>query len=215
VIGDHAKAIILSAVSHYMSKMRTLVVGLYVVLACACPDGLAQDSSTEDAAKLVELDAIKIVGTRLPVPSVIRLTGLKIGDKVNDLIVNTACHKITATGLVKKIDYAYDLYPDKPGVALTLTLLDEGPLLSARILPADQDERLWQSLVAFDPLFDRRLPRTEKALAFYAANIEKVLKQQGRENEYAAPTVTGDANGEAREIVFQIREYKQQIQKRK
>jgi len=40
-------------------------------------------------------------------------------------------------------------------------------------------------------------------------NIERCLKAEGREAEYALPIVVGDANGSPSEIVFRIAHYKQ------
>jgi hypothetical protein len=102
----------------------------------------------------------------------------------------------------RKIDYGYDLYPDRPGVALTLTLVDEVPLLPARIRPESEESELWSSLQSLDRLFTQELPRTEKALNFYAANIERCLKAKGRDNEYAASSVVGDQAGNAGAISF-------------
>jgi hypothetical protein len=166
--------------------------------------GLTQTS----ADKLVEVESIKVTGTRLPADSVTRLSGIKLHDRVNDLIVNTACHKITATGLVKTVDYAYDTYPDRLGVVLNLTIADEGPLLPASIRPAAEENALWSSLQTLDPIFTRELPPTEKALAFYSKNLEKCLQMNGHANEYASSSVTADSKGKLIGIVFEIRQYK-------
>jgi len=162
----------------------------------------------DNALKLVQLEDIKVSGTHLPAASVIRLSGLKVGDKVNDLIVNAACHKITSTGLVKSIDYFYDLYPDKAGVSLTLALKDEGELLPASIRPSAEDDLLWKALVARDPIFQRQMPRTEKAMSFYATNLAKVLEEQGRKDEYAEGVILNDGTGQPASVVFEIRKYK-------
>jgi hypothetical protein len=127
---------------------------------------------------------------------------------VNDLIVNTACHKITATGLVTTVDYAYAVYPDRSGAELILTIADQGPLLPPSIKPAGDENALWSSLQAIDPIFTRELPPTEKALAFYSRNIERCLRASGRSNEYAAAKVTGDSKGDSTAIVFEIHQYK-------
>ena len=179
----------------------------FLTLTLLLPTAQAQNK-TDDALKVVQIEAIHVTGTHLPIESVIRLSGLKVGDKVNDLIVNTACHKVTTTGLVKSIDYFYDLYPDKPGVALTLALKDEGDLLPASIKPVADDESIWTALLAADPVFLRKMPRTESALRFYAASIGKILEQQGRKDEYAAPEVLANAAGQPAGIVFEIRKYK-------
>ncbi len=134
------------------------------------------------AERLMEVEGIRVKGTRLPSDSIIRLLGIKLHDKVNDRIVNIACHNIAATGLVKSVDYVYDAYPDRPGVVLNLTVADEGPLLPASIKPAAEESTLWSSLEALDPIFTRELPPTEKALAFYAKNLEKCRQANGRAN---------------------------------
>ncbi len=192
-----------------MRRIALQAISWLSILLCISLTTAAQNAPTSADSKLVRLDKIEVSGTRLPIDSIIRLSGLAIGQEVNDAIVNRACHKITSTGLVKSIDYGYDSYPDKPGVVLVLTLIDEGPLFPSKIEPANDDLHIWQLLQSTDPLFTRELPRTEKALSYYNVNIERCLKAEGREAEYALPIVVGDANGSPSEIVFRIAHYKQ------
>jgi hypothetical protein len=187
------------------------LISVIAMLACAVAvHGFAQSpESTEAAAnRLLEIESITIKGSRLPSDSVIRLSGLKVHDKVNDLMVNAACHKITATGLVKTIDYAYDVYPDRPTAALILTPSDEGPLFPATIKPLALADALWACLQVRDPIFTKELPRTEKALTFYSKNLDACLEQNGHPNEYAAAAVAGDSSGNATGIVFEVRRYR-------
>jgi hypothetical protein len=170
---------------------------------------VSQNRPNSEGEKLVRLDKIEIRGTRLPADSIVRLSGLTIGQRVNNGVVNAACHKITSTGLVKSIDYGYDSYPDREGVVLALTLVDEGPLFPSKIEPEKEELHLWQLLQSADPLFTRELPRTERALNYYSANIERCLKSEGHDDEYASPVVVADANGNPSEIVFRIAHYKQ------
>jgi hypothetical protein len=167
------------------------------------------EGQVPEANRLVSLNKIEIQGSRLSEAGVIQLSGLAVGQQVNDLVVNNACHKITASGLVKKVDYGYDVYPDKPGVSLVLTLVDEAPLFPSTITPASESELIWGALLQSNPLLKRELPRTEAALKFYAVQIESILKQRGRDNEYVAPLVAADAAGSPTGIVFAIRTYKQ------
>jgi hypothetical protein len=160
------------------------------------------------AERLMEVERILVTGTRLPSDSVIRLSGIKVHDKVNDLVVNKACHNITATGLVKSVDYTYDAYPDRPEITLTLTIKDEGPLLPASIKPQTEEELFWSALQRIDPIFTRDLPPTEKGLAFYTKNLDTCLNSMGRSNEYFASDVTADSSGKLTGIVFEIRKYK-------
>lgn len=190
-------------------RIVSLTIASLSISLCFSLAAAAQNVPASEGVKLVRLDKIEIRGTRLPIDSIIRLSSLTIGQHVNDAIVNAACHKITSTGLVKSIDYGYDSYPDREGVVLTLTLVDEGPLFPSKIEPEKEESHLWQLLQSEDPLFTRDLPRTERALNYYSANIERCLKAEGREDEYASPIVVGDANGNPSEIVFRIAHYKQ------
>ena len=170
--------------------------------------GAGMGAAQTAAERLLEVESIHVQGTRLTSNSVIRLSGIKLHDRVNDRIVNAACHRITATGLVKSVDYAYDAYPDRPTVTLKLTIVDEAPRLPAKIRPSADEDWLWASLEAVDPLFTRELPPTEKALAFYSKNFDKCLEVKGRSNEYVASDVTADTSGKLTGIVFQVRQYK-------
>ncbi len=167
-----------------------------------------QELAQAVADKLVEVESISVKGTRLPSDSVIRLSGVKLHDRVNNLIVTAACQKIADTGLVKTVNYAYDAYPDRPGIRLILNLIDEGPLLPSTIKPAADENKLWSALQSLDPIFTRELPPTKKALAFYSKNLEKCLQANGRPNEYADAHVTADPGGKLIGVVFEVRQYK-------
>jgi hypothetical protein len=159
-----------------------------------------------DPHKLVELGGIEVNGSRLPASSIIRLSNLKVGQKVNYDIINDACHRITSTGLVALVDYAYNLEPGKPGVVLSFTVTDEMPLLPAKIYPSEDEDQIWRCLQSADPIFTREMPNTRNALGFYATNINRCLENVGARQDYARPSVVCDRVGRAAEIVFSIRE---------
>jgi hypothetical protein len=159
-----------------------------------------------DPHKLVELGGIEVNGSRLPASSIIRLSNLKVGQKVNYDIINDACHRITSTGLVALVDYAYNLEPGKPGVVLSFTVTDEMPLLPAKIYPPEDSDQIWACLQSADPIFTREMPNTRNALGFYATNINRCLENVGARQDYARPSVVCDRVGRAAEIVFSIRE---------
>jgi len=166
-------------------------------------DGLGQ---AEDHHKLIELLGVEWIGSRLPTASLMRLSGLKVGQKVNYDILNEVSSKITSTGLVSTVDYAYNVQPNRPGVIVSFKISDEMPLLPASIYPAANEELLWSCMQAADPIFGRELPNTGNAMRFYEANIDRCL-EMGSENRdfYAKPTVACDAKGKAAKIVFNIR----------
>lgn len=169
---------------------------------------LGQDAPQPDEKTIVQVSRIVATGSRFSTLSIVHLMGISAGDKVNDELVRKACGRLTSTGLFKSIDYEYLMYPDKPGVQLTLKIVDEGGLVPARIDPDKDDESLWPALQQLDPVFTRQMPPNEKAINFYAENLNHCLKAMGREDEYAAPTVTGDAGQNPTAVVFKIRHYK-------
>src|SRR5438477_10975796 len=155
-------------------------VAVFLGLLCFLPLASPQNSQPPDPDKLVELDGFDVKGTRIPAESIIRLSGLKVGQQVNYSIINDACHKITSTGLVKMIDYAYERYPEKSGVILSLTVTDELPLFSAKIIPPEDTDRIWACLQSADPIFTRELPNTRAALNFYSSNINRCIEIHGQ-----------------------------------
>lgn len=170
----------------------------------ALPAAAAQDPSL----RVIEVEQIHVSGTRIPADSIVRLSGLQVHAKVNELDVISACHKITATGLFKSVDYTYDAYPDRPGVTLNLAVTDEGPLIPASIAPASDDAAIWPALESANPILTRSLPPTEKGIAFYERAIDNYLHANGRSDEYASGNVKGDPQGRPAAIVFVIRKYK-------
>lgn len=160
----------------------------------------------QDHHELVELLGYEWTGSRLPTASLIRLSGLKVGQKVNYDILNDACNKITSTGLVSAVDYAYNVQPGKPGVMVSFKVWDEKPILPAIIFPQENAQLLWGCLQTADPIFTRELPNTRAALHFYSTNIDRCL-ENGSENKdfYTKATVACDAKGQAAKIVFNIR----------
>ena len=171
------------------------------------PLGLAQ---TQPAAPSLDhhqprrLDAIQVSGTRLSSESIIRISGLKIGQIIDEATLKEASDRITATGLVKGIDYSYNVARGQQGVLLTLNVFDEGPLLPANILPENEAAGIWACLQSADPIFTREMPNTEKAIHFYSINIARCLNNSGRERVSA--TVACDGTGKSIAINFHVPE---------
>jgi hypothetical protein len=180
-----------------------IVLGLCVL--CFLPSAYPQSSSPPDPKKLVQIDGFKVNGSRIPAESIIRLSGLKVGQTVNYSIINAACHKITTTGLVKMINYGYDVAPGEKGIILSFNVVDEMPLLPARIVPAEDADKIWGCLQTADPIFTRELPNTRAAMDFYSANIERCIEVHGQQDAYVHATVPCDRTGKPAEILFDIR----------
>jgi hypothetical protein len=169
----------------------------------------SRSGSAEDRHKPVQLAGIEVTGTRLPPPSIIKVSGLKIGQMINDDVLKEASDKITSTGLVKGLDYGYNIMPGKPGVYLTLKVFDEEPLLPARILPEEQAQPIWSCLQSSDPIFSQEIPNTENAIHFYSINIARCLGNSGANHERIAATVACDGSGKSIAVDFHVAPPKQ------
>lgn len=168
--------------------------------------GFAQSRPTLDRHEPMRLDAIEVTGTRLPPPSVIRVSGLKVGETITDENLKQATDKITSTGLVKGIDYAFNPGNGKQGVSLSLHVFDEGPLLPVRIEPLDIATQVWSCLQTADPIFTAEMPNTEKAIHFYSVNMARCLGDSGAERERVSATVACDGSGKSIAIDFHLRQ---------
>ena len=177
---------------------------LLLLLSCFSVPGSSQNHRAPDSGKLVDLAGFEVKGTRIPANSIIRLSGLKVGQKVNYAMIDQACHKITSTGLVKLIDYAYEVQPGKPGVVLSFKVVDELPLFPAKILPAEDTDRIWHCLESSDPIFTRELPNTSNALQFYSSNINRCIQLHGQHDAHVRASVACDVHGNTAQIVFDI-----------
>jgi hypothetical protein len=151
------------------------------------------------------LEGLQVTGTRLPVESVIRISGLKVGEMINDETLKQASDKLTSTGLIKGLDYGYNLVPQTNGVYLMLNVFDEGPLLPAEILPAEEAEPVWHCLQAADPIFTKEMPNTEKAIHFYSINMARCLQNSESARERISATVACDGTGKSIAINFHVR----------
>lgn len=190
--------------------MRIAVTRLQIAALFLCSlrfvsSALAQNSPPSDPNRLVEIVGFDVKGSRIPPDSIIRLSGLKVGQQVNYSAIDAACHRITSSGLVKMIDYAYERYPGKPGVVLSLNVTDELPLYPAKVVPPEDADKIWGCLQAADPIFTRELPNTRAALNFYSANINRCIEIHGQHDAYVHATVACDVQGNASEIIFDIR----------
>ena len=152
----------------------------------------------------MELLGISVAGTHLPAESILKISSLKVGQTINDDTLKQVSDKITSTGLVKGLDYGYDIKPGKSGVYLSLNVFDEGPLLPARILPVEQAPAIWACLQSADPIFMQEIPNTEKAIHFYSINIARCLGNTGSSQDRVSATVACDGSGKSIAIDFHV-----------
>jgi hypothetical protein len=159
-------------------------------------------AATADSEELVRIEKLAVRGSRFELQSVQMLTGLRLGQQINEASLRRAIQRMTDTGLVKNVDYSYASASKPTSVALELTIVDETPLLPASVQLPDVDaEDLWAYLKSIDPLFTRELPRTQKAIQYYVRYIERYLANR-KHPMRVATVITADAEGNASGIVF-------------
>jgi len=183
---------------------------LLAATACALPQSprtpplaAAQSAAAkDDAEQLVKVEKLKVDGSRLDPSSVQMLTGLRLGQQINETSLRKAIQRMLDSGLVKNVDYSYESMSSPTSVLLELRIVDETPLLPASIeLPGVEPEDVWAYLKGVDPLFTRELPRTQKGIAFYIRYIERYLFTLKRQDRVAT-VITADESGDASGIVF-------------
>jgi hypothetical protein len=162
-------------------------------------------ASTSSASEIVTIERLVAKGSRLETGSVQFLTGLRPGMKVNEAAVRKAAERMADSGLVKNVGYQYQSLSSVRSVELEFNITDELPLLSATIeIPDVEAEDVWAYLRGIDPAFTHELPRTQKAIAFYARYIERYCASQkgSLRTLKIASVITADADGNANGIVF-------------
>ena len=191
--------------------MRLLTIALVAgtilgPAAFAQPAAVDQSSgagqTTPPSQQVVTIEKLNVKGTRFPARSIQILTGLREGDQIDEAAVRKAIERMLESGLIRSVNYNYESLEDPRQVALELDIIDETPLYPASIeIPGVDPEPVWQYLESVDPLFTRELPRTQKALRFYAHAISDYLRTNKR-RDTLAPIVKGDAEGHPTGIVF-------------
>jgi hypothetical protein len=162
----------------------------------------AVDQAAPPSRRVVTIEKLNVKGTRFPARSIQILTGLSEGAQIDEAAVRKAIGRMLESGLIRSVNYNYESLADPSKVALELDVIDETPLYPASIeIPGVDPEPVWQYLESVDPLFTRELPRTQKALRFYAHAISDYLRTNKR-REVLAPVVKGDAEGRPTGIVF-------------
>jgi hypothetical protein len=173
---------------------------VFVAAFISAAFGLAQ--TTPPSQQIVTIERLDIKGTRFSARSIQILTGLREGDHIDEAAVRKAIERMLESGLIRSVNYNYESLENPSQVALELDVIDETPLYPASIeIPGLDPEPVWQYLESVDPLFTRELPRTQKALRFYAHAISDYLRTN-RRRDVLSPIVKGDAEGRPTGIVF-------------
>jgi len=123
------------------------------VLFITNASGMAQEAVVEAGKQPVKIQEIRIKGSRLPEKSILHLTGLQVGQTIEETKVRSALQHANDSGLFTNIGYTYESLPDSTNVILELQIVDQLPLVPATIkIPKIDAEQIWQYLQNFDPL---------------------------------------------------------------
>jgi len=110
--------------------------------------------------------------------TVLTIAGLRIGGPIDKAAIETACGKLTDTGLIQSISYRYARGP-KRGWVLTLTIEDQKQFTPASIdFPGVDDAELWRWLAAQYPAFDHKVPANDPAQEFVAKALAEHAKAE-------------------------------------
>jgi hypothetical protein len=160
----------------------------------------AKEGSAGDAQRLVTIRRITVQGTRLPTLSVIGLAQIKAGDQVNFAKLRGAMQKVTASGLIRNIDFDYESLPDREtDVVLHLKCTDVKPGARASMqIPNVNEEDVWSWLGQVDAMFTRDMPANEAAIRLYSHWIAKYLESHGEprfEEKFSVVAYASSATG--------------------
>jgi len=103
------------------------------------------------------------------------IAGLRLAAPIDKVGIEQACRKLQESGLFAAISYRF-ASGAKKGYALTLSVVDQGPLSNATIdVPGADENEAWQWLSAKFQRFDHQVPQVETAQNYLAAEIEHHL----------------------------------------
>jgi len=132
------------------------------------------------------LESVILEGTGVSREAVLAIAELRVGAPIDKKSMDTACAKLTDTGLFQSISYRYAPGP-KRGYVLTLTIEDQKQLVDAVIdFPFGDEAELWQWLASQYPPFNRKVPGNDAAQEF----LSRALAERAKSELEGQPVVT-------------------------
>ncbi len=124
------------------------------------------------------LESVTIDGTRVSREVVLELSGLRVGAPADREAIEAGCRKLEDTGIFASLKYSYAEGP-RHGVALTLSLVDQGALVPATLdIPGIDDAETWRWIESRFPAFDHKVPSPDAAQQYMARAIEQHCADQ-------------------------------------
>jgi outer membrane protein assembly factor BamA len=122
------------------------------------------------------LETITAEGVSIPAAILANLTGLKMGDSVDEASFQVAARKLQETGFFSDVGFRYTPGPKKIGYALILQL-KEHPQRMASIFdfPGKNDGPIWECVLRQYPWLSNPLPADGAAQTYVARVVEGCL----------------------------------------
>jgi outer membrane protein assembly factor BamA len=118
------------------------------------------------------LEDVKISGSQVPATVVMEISGLKLGQSINEGGIQDACQKLGQSGIFEEVSYRYAPGPQK-GYIVTLQLTDPKKLVDAALdIPSIDEKAAWGWITTQFPDFLHQVPQAEEAQQYLATTLE-------------------------------------------
>ena len=146
-----------------MSRSRAYIAGVLCLLPALAQQRFPSETITAE-------------GIDIPGQILTKLTGLKIGDLVDDAAFQLAAQKLQQTGLFAEVGFRYTPGPKKAGYALILSLKDHPQRISALFdFPGKPEEPIWACVKQQLPWLKNPLPAAGTAQDYIAHLAESCM----------------------------------------
>jgi outer membrane protein assembly factor BamA len=144
------------------------------------------------------VDAIRVKGNRtLTNAQIIEFTGVRIGDRVQEPILNAAMQKLLGSGYIDRASYRYEPAGSATGgIVLEWELIEVNvfyPLVFEDLPIKGAEARV--ALRKFDPLFGEQVPATREVLNRYEKALNELL-QPKEDDDFVRATLGPNDKGE-------------------
>jgi len=150
------------------------------------------------------IETITFGGTDYPREVLLAATGLHAPMPFSEGALRDAAQKLQDTGFFRSVQFHYEPARDRQGYAVTFDLTKDTDTMPARIdIPDVDEEAVWKTLEAADPMLTRQVPANPIAQDRYLHAIEKYLVDHGEEQKIAARANGGRLGNDPVTLVFE------------
>jgi outer membrane protein insertion porin family len=196
---------------HTVDAMRFFALAALLMVTALSPlaaqdpvtdPGANRAPSVDESATRFPLRGIEIAGNQhFATEEIIRLSGLKIGDMVNQADFHRGLQRLNSAGVFEAIEFRYA--PFEGGYKLTYTVQEFGELYPFRADGFDvPPEQIFQMLKEKVPLFGEMVPPTGAMVERIGDTLQEYWKSQGNDSEILGRLAPAGAEDEF-EMLFQ------------